>query len=252
MISLADWLEIWIISQRRVRNIFKHRGSVTGLDFSPNGQSIAIASGRTVVIRGLRDGSSRVLDYNLPWSVRFSKDGVYVASGGNRHDSRIKILNVRMGRCVARYGGDVGAVRNLVFTPDGAGLLSASWDAMVIRWDVSWLKPTHIADGRKENVALTRNLTEISRFVGHKVRRLLSLFFPSYTPSYALFRTVLTPFLYHPMAIGLHQAHGIRVLESGMPILLRCSVSCMVLDKLCLLISVAWDIIWQSPIWRDK
>ena len=163
--------QIWIVSQRRVRNTFKHQGTVRGVDFSPNGESIAIASEQTVVIRRLRDGFSRILkqtDLIYPWTVRFSRDGRYVASGGNPQDNRIRILDVRMGECIARHGGHNDVVRGLVFTPDGKGLLSASWDNMVIHWDVSWLKPTHGADSHK--VLSTRSLTEISRLVGHKVR----------------------------------------------------------------------------------
>ena len=55
-------------------------------------------------------------------------------------------------------------------------LLSGSRDTMVRHWDVSWLKST--CDGQKEDVStqdLTGGLREISRFVGHTVRQLLSL-----------------------------------------------------------------------------
>ena len=110
----------------------------------------------------------------FPWSVRFSQDGRYIASGGNRL-GRIQILNVRTGKCEARHKGHDDVVRGLVFTPDGNGLLSASWDKKVIHWDVYWLKSTHKddADRRKEVISrqdFSGGLTEMSRFVGHKVR----------------------------------------------------------------------------------
>ena len=51
-------------------------------------------------------------------------------------------MNFRMGKHLARHAArrHVGAVRGLVFTPDGKGWLSgSSWNTMVIHWDVSWL-----------------------------------------------------------------------------------------------------------------
>ena len=97
-------------------------------------------------------------------------------SGGNPREARIKIFNVRMGKCLGHArGGHVDAVQDLVFTPNGKGLLSASRDQSVIHWDVSSLtrrlKLTHL--GRKGDIStqdLTYGLEEISRFVGHEVR----------------------------------------------------------------------------------
>ena len=44
-----------------------------------------------------------------------------------------------MGKCVPMQGRHSDLVRSLVFTPDGKGLLSASWDKLVIYWDAPWL-----------------------------------------------------------------------------------------------------------------
>ena len=76
-----------------------------------------------------------------------------------------------MGKYVASLWGHVDDVWDLVFSPDGKGLLSAAWDKMVIHWDVSWLKPTY--DRQNDDVSTpnsTGGLKEISRFVGHTVR----------------------------------------------------------------------------------
>jgi len=145
------------------------------LIFRRTASTFAIAGNEILVIRRLRDGFSRVFkqsDHQFPWSVRFSQDGRYVASGGNRQGNRIRILNVRIGKCVARQGAHDGVVEDLVFTPDGKGLLSASWDDMVIHWDVSWLESTHgNTDIQKEVIPTpdsTGGLIEMSRFVGHE------------------------------------------------------------------------------------
>ena len=161
-----------------------------------------------------------------------------------------------IGKCLAS-GAHVDAVRGLVFTPDGKGLLSASWDTTDIHWDVSWLKSTY--DCWKGDILtqdLTGGLRELSRFIGHEDCRLLNQFFfapqVSHTSLALFFRNLHTLFLYPPMANGLRLARGRRLLESGMRILLHCSVSCMVMDRLCPSISVAAGIIWQSQTERVK
>ena len=53
--SATQPLQIWIVTERRVRNTFKHDRTVHSLHFSPNVQSIAIGD---VVVRRLRDGFS--------------------------------------------------------------------------------------------------------------------------------------------------------------------------------------------------
>ena len=104
---------------------------------------------------------------NFPCSVRFRQDGRYVASGGD--EGRLSIFNVRMGKCIASYEGHAEAVWDLVFT-DGKGLFSASSDKIIIHWDLSWLKSTY--DSQMEDDSAD-GLRELSRFVGHEVRRLL-------------------------------------------------------------------------------
>ena len=134
--------------------------------------TVSISSEAGVIIWRLRDGFSRALKQSAgdaSWSVRFGKDGRYIAAGGSRW---IRIWNVRMGECIASswvYGDAVE------FTHDGKGLITGSRNN-VIHWDVSLLKGTHEDNtvGQTEDIS-RKNITEISHFVGHKVRRLSSL-----------------------------------------------------------------------------
>jgi len=157
-------LQIWIISQKRVRNTFRHRHIVTALNFSPSGQCLVTCTfDRNVRIWRLRDGSSRVLsNFGLyPWSVRCSLDGLYIASGCKY--GHILIWNMRTGKLVKEWQGHFWIVESLVFTPDGKGLLSGSWDKQVTHWDVSSLRSLGNSD------ALSSDIMEISSFIGHKV-----------------------------------------------------------------------------------
>jgi len=158
-------LQIWSVSQRRVRNMFKHRNIVCSLNFSSNGRCIVSCSyDKRVIIWRLRDGSSRVLTpYELyPISARFNLDGRFVASGNN--EGKLLIWNVRTGKLVASWWGHSRLVTSLVFTPDGKRLLSGSWDGEVKKWDVSSLSSLGMT-GRP-----TSYMMEISRLIGHTVR----------------------------------------------------------------------------------
>ena len=110
-------------------------------------------------------------DFNLSWSVRFSTDGQYIASGG------IRIFNVRMGKLVAGRGLQYGIVKALDFTPDNKGLVTGSWNERVIHWEVSLPESTHDINTAFQKIRSTApsstiGMREISHFEGHEVRRL--------------------------------------------------------------------------------
>jgi len=139
--------------------MFRHRCTVSALNFSPDGRCLVTCSyDMTVRIWGLRDGSSKVLTTfgDFPRSVRCSPDGRYIASGGNP-----LIWSMRTGKLVTKWPGHSGLVASLVFTPDGKGLLSASLDKQVIHWDVASFGMTDPPSS---------DPMEISRLLGHKVR----------------------------------------------------------------------------------
>jgi len=68
---------------------------------------------------------------------------------------------MRTGKLVTKWRRHSDLVASLVFTPDGKGLLSASWDKQVIHWDVASLGMTD----PPSSVSM-----EIFRLLGHKVR----------------------------------------------------------------------------------
>jgi len=149
--------------------MFQHPNTISALNFSPNGQCLVTSSyDEAVTIWRLRDGSSKVITTFrvYPWSVRCSLDGQYITSGCAQN---ILICNMRTGKLVSRWRGRAGLAGSLVFTPDGKGLLSASWDK-VIHWDFASLGSLGMAN------PLSSDTMEISRFLGHKVSWSRSLF----------------------------------------------------------------------------
>jgi WD40 repeat protein len=123
-------LQIWKSPKRKLEIYSGTKSRVRDLNFSPNGHWIATCSPhgtRKIRIWRLRDGFSRVLDTSsYPWSVRFSMDGRYISIGGYfRAMVYIECAHRKTGGELER---PFRSVTSLEFTPDGKGLLSASWD----------------------------------------------------------------------------------------------------------------------------
>jgi len=66
------------------------------------------------------------------WSLAFSADGKYLASGDQ--DASIRIWEVRSGREVDILKGHSEAVTTVAFSPDGHYLASGSFDRTVKLW----------------------------------------------------------------------------------------------------------------------
>ena len=159
LLSLFLSHQVWDIPNRRIRNIFKtHSNSVESVDFSPNGQLVASASGdKTVRIWNMRDGSTRVFSDSAQglWCVAFSPNGQYIVAGNST--GVLMIWNLRTGQLLAKWLGHQRVVLNVAFTPDGKGLVSGSGDGVAKYWDVSSL------------AIFQASATELLEYKGHTV-----------------------------------------------------------------------------------
>lgn len=125
-------------------------GPIFSIDFSPDGNLIAVAvwsggqSRGAITIQRVRDGSHvrtwTAHDYvsgvdGATRSVAFSPDGTLLASGGV--DRTVKLWRVSDGSLVRTMTGHTDFVNVVVFSPDGQTLLSGSGDQTVRFWRVS-------------------------------------------------------------------------------------------------------------------
>jgi len=141
--------------------------SVTSLAFSPNGRTIISTSLDGMIrIWSLRDGSSRQTLVTTGYTdlrVTFSPIGRYIAAGTG--DGVLCILDSRTQELIKRWEGHQNDMSSPVFTPDGKGLLSSSFDGTVKYWDMRSL-------GEARGTSTAENfVTLIRQFGGHPVSK---------------------------------------------------------------------------------
>ena len=76
------------------------------------------------------------------WSVAFSTDGRFLASGSN--DKSVKLWDVQAQTLVHSFEGHTSWVQSVVFSPDGRFLASGSDDGSVTLWDVQAQSESHM------------------------------------------------------------------------------------------------------------
>lgn len=127
---------------------------IRAFNFSPDGQLMATGhDDRRVRLWRVNDGS---LVHTLEgghngavWSAAFSPDGMLLVTAAAAEDGTINLWQVNGGTLLRQLTGHASRVRDVVFSPDGQKLASASIDWTVRLWNV--------ADG-----------TQLQRLAGHQ------------------------------------------------------------------------------------
>ncbi len=124
-------------------NLRGHRGPVTGMAISPDGELIATSSlDRTVRLWDPRSGQQLrcLMGGHRDWvrAVAFSPDGKLLASTGD--DGAIRLWDPISGERKYRLAGHEGWVRGLAWSPDGRIVVSGGSDGMVCLWEAASLQ----------------------------------------------------------------------------------------------------------------
>lgn len=178
--------QVWKISKKYVRNAFKgHKGRITSLEFSPEGNLLISASrDNSVRIWNMHDGAVKVFtqeNHGSFYSATLSPSGIHVAAGHS--DGAIRIWDVLTGHLVHKLIGHDLWVGCVAFTPDGTGLVSAGGDVIMKYWDLSSLeifrpgrrRRPHQASERKKDPTESGSQAEpiqpslLQEFSGHVV-----------------------------------------------------------------------------------
>jgi WD40 repeat protein len=115
-----------------------HLLSVNSVVFSPDGKTLASASGMTVKMWDPEPGVVRqTLEGHLSfvYTISFSLDGKTLASASD--DGTVKLWDVGLGVELQTLKGHSNTVTSVAFSPDGRTLASASRDKTVKLWDAA-------------------------------------------------------------------------------------------------------------------
>lgn len=115
------------------------KGEVDGVDFSPDGNLLAIAGGPAIVVDGhtgaprypLQDAAS-----GFAIRIKFSPDGRVIATG-DAADGSARIWDAKTGRLLHVLSGHTGAIFRIAFSRDGKLLATGSLDGTAKIWQVS-------------------------------------------------------------------------------------------------------------------
>ena len=143
--SLADYpaytpifnLQTILLNIRERNSLEEHQYSVLSVAFSPDGKTLATASGDNTIklwnpttgniISTLKGHQSEV------WSVAFSPDGKTLATASG--DNTINLWNPTTGNIISTLKGHQTSVISVAFCPDGKTLATGSWDNTIKLWN---------------------------------------------------------------------------------------------------------------------
>ena len=155
--SYDSTVRIWDIETNKViRRLVGHTGSVYSAAFSPNGKGI-VSAGWDQIVRIWDVETNKVIRKHKGHthyvnSIAFSPDGEQVISASD--DNTVHIWDVRLDPEIEprRFKGHTSRVNFTAFSPDGTRIASASDDNTIHIWDVATGREIHKLDGHTNRV----------------------------------------------------------------------------------------------------
>jgi len=139
---------LWDLATFTQKGQITPQNGLTQMAFSPDGKTLALASGRGVVLVDMASQQSSDLEIasgpRAVLSLAYSPDGKYLAIGNDL--GSITLLDLGAKQVVDQPMTNISKVAALGFSPDGKILAAGYADAGVILWDV---------DGRQRLIAQT-------------------------------------------------------------------------------------------------
>lgn len=162
---------LWALDEGCGRPLIRASGKLDAIAFSPDGLTLATASGdsRTVTLWDVATGRERAIlaDHQGPiWSVAFAPDGRWLAAASGRvpasadptedgqvGEIRLWDLSGRKPRPRTNFIGHGFGIISVAFSPDGTTLASGGFDRSAKLWDVAAGRERANLDGHEGWVA---------------------------------------------------------------------------------------------------
>jgi WD40 repeat protein len=137
-----------------VKSVFTETFSqILSVAFSPDGTLLATGDvNHEIHVWQVADGKQLLtckVDEGWVWSVAFSPNGRFLASGANR---TVHLWDVQTGECLQTLQGYSDRVFSLAFSPDGRLLATGSEDHLVRVWDIKTGQLLQILSGHADQV----------------------------------------------------------------------------------------------------
>jgi hypothetical protein len=147
-------ISIWNLTDRiLVRRLKRHKGAITDLVFSPDGNLISSSWDKTVRLWQPKTG--RLIDTlaghsQIVNAIALSRDGKILASGSQ--DRTIRLWDLTTGKSIHTFEGHSLGVVSLAISPDGKILASGSGDGTIKLWDLATNKLIKTLAGHTDGV----------------------------------------------------------------------------------------------------
>jgi WD40 repeat protein len=154
------YYQLWYKSPQVNSNLFKlvsvlsgHNSEIWSVEFSPDGNWLASGSVDSTIKVWNKENGTLVFNLKQPSGVT----NLSYSPDGNylataAYDSKVRLWKLPEGRLVNEFSGHKGTVWSVSFSPDGKTLASCGEDATIKLWDIESSQLTGTLKGHTRNI----------------------------------------------------------------------------------------------------
>ncbi|MGH7170236.1 MAG: WD40 repeat domain-containing protein, partial [Gemmataceae bacterium] len=197
-------IRLWDVAKgESIRQLAGPRAGCPSLAFSPDGKTLAAGGDdATVHLWDVLSGE-KLRTFAIPLqpgqvkrvlSIALSPDGRNLAVGYGEGDCTVRLWELASGQERLRFEGHCGAITSLTFSPDGMLLASGGTDRIIMVWDVTGQRTTHLPrKGRLHREEGNALWSELANADAHKAYRAMQTLLAAREQAVTLLKDRLRP-----------------------------------------------------------